>query len=216
MGAERMSGRTVLLATRSAGKLAELRPLLAEFGLETESLDEAGLVEEPVVEDALEVFETFEENALAKAAHFHERSGGRLVLAEDSGLCVHALDGAPGVRSKRWGAETGLLGAALDAANNRRLLAALDGVTDRGAHYACSAVLVWTGGRLSARGTTAGRILQAPCGAQGFGYDPYFWSEELEACFGLVEKATKARVSHRARAVRSVLAHFVNDFSMTS
>jgi XTP/dITP diphosphohydrolase len=215
MGPEHTSGRTVLLATRSPGKLAELRPLLAEFGLEAETLDEVGLVEAPE-EDGLEVFETFEENALAKAVHFHERSGGRLVLAEDSGLCVHALDGAPGVRSKRWGAETGLMGTELDAANNRRLLAALDGVADRGAHYACSAVLVWTGGHLSARGTTAGRILHAPCGAQGFGYDPYFWSEELEACFGLVERATKARVSHRARAVRSVLARFVHDFSVTS
>jgi XTP/dITP diphosphohydrolase len=211
----REAGRTVLVATRSPGKLAELRPLLAEFGLEAESLDEAGLPEE-AVEETIEAFETFEENALAKARHFHARSGGRVVLAEDSGLCVDALGGAPGVRSKRWGGTDGLSGRALDAANNQRLLHALARADDRRAHYACCAALVWDGGHAQASGTTAGRILAAPCGALGFGYDPYFWSDELGACFGQVDKVTKGRVSHRARAVRSVLARFVKDFSGTS
>ncbi len=210
-----MVSRTILVATRSAGKLAELRPMLADFGLGVESLDEAGLDELPI-EEGLEVYESFEENALAKARHFHERSGGRLVLAEDSGLCVDALGGAPGVRSKRWGAADGLTGGALDAANNARLLAALEGVEDRRAHYACCAVLVWPGGQVSACGTTTGRILHAPAGEHGFGYDPYFWSDELDACFGSVDKATKGRVSHRARAVRSVLTEFTKDFAGTS
>ena len=96
-----MTRREILLATRSAGKLAELRPLFATAGWAVRDLAEAGLPELPE-EDALEAYGTFEENARAKARYFHARSGGRPVVAEDSGLEVAALGGAPGVRSKRW------------------------------------------------------------------------------------------------------------------
>jgi XTP/dITP diphosphohydrolase len=219
-------GAPIVLATRSTGKQRELRSLLAEAGFAAVSLEEAGVPEEPAVEDGLEVFGTFRENAAAKARHFLARCGGGVVLAEDSGLCVEALGGAPGVRSKRWGTDGAgasaepLVGAALDRANNARLLAALDAAgaraaVSRGASYVCSAVLVWDGGALSAEGTTAGRILTAPCGAEGFGYDPYFWSTDLDACFGAVSAAAKATVSHRGRAVRAVLAEYAAHFRGT-
>ncbi len=197
----------LLVATRSAGKRRELEPLLAAAGYAMDTLDQAGLAESPD-EEVVEAFPTFRENALAKARYFHERSGGRAVLAEDSGLCVTALGGGPGVRSKRWGAEAGLTGAALDAANNARLLEALAGAEDRGAWYHCAAAIVWAGGEMVFEGESHGWILEAPCGTAGFGYDPYFWSTELDACFGDVSREEKGRVSHRARAVGAVLRLF--------
>jgi len=205
----------ILLATRNAGKLRELRALVEAAGFRAETLEEAGLVE-LAEEAALEVYETFAENARAKAEYFRARAPERAVLAEDSGLCVAALGGAPGVRSRRWGEVPGLTGVALDAANCARLLAALDGEVDRRAWYACAAVLSWGGGVWESTGETWGEILSTPCGAQGFGYDPYFWSTELSACFGALPADRKATVSHRGRAVGPLLAGFANDFSRTS
>lgn len=205
----------ILLATRNAGKLRELRALVTAAGWRAESLDEAGIPERSE-EDALEVHATFAENARAKASYFLARAHGRVVLAEDSGLCVDALGGAPGVRSKRWGAMPGLQGAALDAANCRRLLEALADAPTRRASYVCAAVMVWDAGVVEAVGETAGEMLHDPCGSAGFGYDPYFWSTELGACFGGISAAQKATVSHRGRAVRQVLAAFAKDFWMTS
>lgn len=197
----------LLLATRSEGKLRELTPLLAALGYDGESLAAAGVVALPE-EEYVEAGETFEQNALAKARYFHARCDGRVVLAEDSGLCVDALGGGPGVRSKRWGGEVGASGESLDESNNARLLRVLSGVHARGAHYACSAALVWGGGELVADGMTMGRILEASCGAGGFGYDPLFWSTELDACFGAVSREQKAAVSHRGRAVEALLVQF--------
>lgn len=205
----------ILIATRNAGKLRELRALVEAAGFRAESLEEAGLPER-AEEGALEVYETFAENARAKAMHFLARSEGRAVLAEDSGLCVEALGGAPGVRSKRWSEAPGLSGLALDAANCERLVAALDGVSNRRAWYACAAMLCWGGRVWSSEGATRGEILSAPCGTEGFGYDPYFWSTELSACFGALPAVQKAAVSHRGRAIGAVLAAFSNDFSHTS
>ncbi len=205
----------ILLATRNAGKLRELRALVASAGWEAESLDEAGIAERPE-EDALEIYETFAENARAKAAYFLERADGRVVLAEDSGLCVHALGGAPGVRSKRWSERPDLSGAALDEANCRRLLEALSTQPNRRASYVCAAVMLWGDRAVASVGETTGEILHDPCGDRGFGYDPYFWSTELGACFGAVSAVEKARVSHRGRAVTQVLAGFAKDFAETS
>jgi XTP/dITP diphosphohydrolase len=205
----------ILLATRNAGKLRELRALVSMAGWRAESLEDAGIDERPE-EEALEAFETFADNARAKASYFAARAAGRLVLAEDSGLCVDALRGAPGVRSKRWGAAPGLSGAALDAANCNRLLEALSGATDRRASYVCSAVVCWGDRQYEARGETRGTIAAVPCGTEGFGYDPYFWSTELAACFGAIPAARKAAVSHRARAVSAVLAALAKDFAATS
>jgi len=196
----------LLVATRSAGKLRELRSLVAEAGFRARSLDEALIAATPE-EERLEAFDTFEENARAKARFFLARSGGVPVLAEDSGLVVEALGGAPGVRSKRWSASP-LSGPALDEANNRALLDALATGTDRRAKYVCVAVLAFPGGEVCARGESAGRILRAPCGTNGFGYDPLFLSDELAITFAEAAPEEKARVSHRGRAVRVVLAAF--------
>lgn len=210
-----MSRAPWLLATRSAGKIRELVPLLEEFGLTVSSLSEFGLPEE-AHEDALEVFDTFEANALAKARWFHARSGGLPTLADDSGLTVDALDGAPGVRSKRWGGFSTLSGRALDDANNGHLLQALrtaeaGGQSSRVASYVCAAACVWSGGEMVALGRTPGRIVQVADGVGGFGYDPYFLSDELGVTFASVSDAAKSAVSHRGRAFRSLLAALRSD-----
>ncbi len=200
-----MSARELLLATRSAGKLAELRPLFAAAGWTVRDLADAGIAERPE-EDAVEAFDTFEDNARAKAHYFHARSGGLAVVAEDSGLEVDALGGAPGVRSKRWSGRPDLAGVALDEANNVLLLERLRGAADRGARYVCAAVY-WDGVReVVAHGETAGRIAERRHGgAGGFGYDPYFVSEELGRAFSEVTREEKSRVSHRGRAFAELL-----------
>ena len=147
-----MSGPlAVVLATRSAGKLRELVPLLEAHGCVAQTLADRGLAESPE-EDDLEAHDTFEGNALAKAEYFAARTG-LLVLADDSGLSVDALDGRPGVHSKRWSGRADLAGAALDAENNRFLQAALTeaarfGREERTARYVCAAAAVGPGGAL--------------------------------------------------------------------
>lgn len=193
----------LVLATRSAGKIRELRALCGERGIAAETLAELGIAES-AAEDALEVFDTFEANARAKAQYFARLLPGRVVLAEDSGLVVDALGGAPGVRSKRWTGSTAT-GAALDAENNAALLRALEGVADRRARYACVAVLMHGERAWACAGRVEGQITSAPRGSNGFGYDPFFESEELGCTFAEAAPEEKARVSHRGRAVRAVL-----------
>lgn len=198
----------LVLATRSMGKLRELQPLLAEHGWSAVTLDALGLPATPA-EDALEAFDTFEANALAKARHF-ARITGLVVLADDSGLVVEALDGRPGVHSKRWSGST-LEGDALDAFNNAFLQSRLAdaaglGRSERTAAYVCAAACVWPAGERVVIGRTAGELLREPRGTGGFGYDPYFWSGELAATFAEVDRETKAAVSHRGRAFRALLA----------
>jgi XTP/dITP diphosphohydrolase len=198
-------GLRVLLATRSKGKMRELRPLFAAVGVAVIDLEAAGIGEE-LEEADLERFATFEENALAKARYFHLRAGGVPTVADDSGLEVVALGGAPGVRSKRWSGRTDLSGQALDDANNARLLAALHPHADRRARYVCAAAFVEAGTELVRRGETTGRIVPVPRGEGGFGYDPYFESDELGKTFGEATLEEKERVSHRGRAFRELLA----------
>lgn len=195
--------RTVLLATRSAGKLRELGPLFTAAGFEVRSLDDAG-VEATEMEERVEEYETFEENALAKARYFRALVGG-IVVADDSGLMVDALGGAPGVRSRRWSGEGSLSGVELDEANNARLLSALRGVSDRRARYVCAAALVDGAGEEVRLGETRGRIVDARRGSAGFGYDPYFLSEELGVTFGEASREAKEVVSHRGRAFRALI-----------
>jgi XTP/dITP diphosphohydrolase len=195
----------IVLATRSAGKIRELSALLAELHFPSETLEALGLREEPA-EEGIEVFDSFLENARAKARWFAALLPGRTVLAEDSGLVVDVLDGAPGVRSKRWSGSAAQ-GSALDDANNAALLDALRAVNSpsaRSARYVCVAVLVEGGEEWSAEGRSEGRITLAARGTGGFGYDPYFESAELGKTFGEAAPEEKARVSHRARAVRAV------------
>jgi XTP/dITP diphosphohydrolase len=205
------AARVIVLATRSSGKLRELRPIFSAAGFEALDLDAAGMPEEREVEDTLECYETFEENALAKARHFFERSGGvRPVVADDSGLEVFALGGQPGVHSKRWSARPGLSGVALDSANNEKLLAELakverEGSGDARAHgrrgrYVCVAAYVDGERERLFRGECEGHILRAPRGAGGFGYDPLFELEGSDHTFAEMDRAAKERVSHRGRA----------------
>lgn len=197
--------RRVLLASRNPGKLLELRPMFTNHGIEVVDLLDAGVVERPE-EDALESFDTFEANALAKARYFFERSGGVPTVADDSGLQVVALGGEPGVHSKRWSGRDDLGRAALDAANNGKLVRALAGITDRRARYVCAAAYVDAGRELVRRGETVGVVVDVPRGSGGFGYDPHFESLDIGATFGEATIEEKERVSHRGRAFRALLA----------
>lgn len=195
----------IVLATRSAGKIRELAALCAEAGFAVETLAALDLAEDPR-EEGIESFDTFAENAEAKAAWFAGLLPGRFVLAEDSGLVVDALAGAPGVRSKRWSGAVAS-GAALDGANNAALIAALapwPAMSARRARYLCEAVLACDAERWRGGGQVEGTITDAPRGSGGFGYDPYFSSVELDLTFGEASADAKARVSHRARAVRAL------------
>ncbi|GMV07655.1 MAG: non-canonical purine NTP pyrophosphatase [Gemmatimonadota bacterium] len=195
-----------MVATRSHDKLLEIRRILADVpDLEVVDLTEAGVAPE-AAEEALEPHETFEENALSKARWFHARTGLPTV-ADDSGLEVDALGGAPGVRSKRFAPVEGLSGKALDEANNRHLLGLLEGVpeAERGARYVCVAVMVaGEGAPVVCRGEAPGRILGEPRGRGGFGYDPLFLDPGLGVTFAQISREEKNARSHRGRAFRAV------------
>lgn len=198
--------RKLVVATRSQAKLAEIRRILGEGPeLHVLDLDEAGVPPDPA-EEHLEPHDTFEENALSKARHFHALTGLPTV-ADDSGLEVDALAGAPGVRSKRFAPEEGLEGKALDQANNRHLLRLLEGVphAERGARYVCTAVLVdGDAPPLVRRGEVSGVIAEQPRGAGGFGYDPLFLVPSLGKTFAEISMQEKNAMSHRGRAFQAL------------
>ena len=200
-----MSATALLLATRSEGKMREIKPIFAAAGITLVSLDELE-IEESDEENDLEPFDTFEENALSKARYFYEVSGGIPTVADDSGLEVTALQGKPGVRSKRWSGRTDLRGAALDEANNQALIASLNGATEMSARYVCVAAFIAVGVDVTARGETVGSIVSARRGSGGFGYDPYFLSSDLGITFGEASTSDKERVSHRGRAFRELVS----------
>ncbi len=200
---------TWIIATRNRGKLAELQPLLAGAGIVAIGLDEAGVVASPE-EDGIEAFETFEANALAKARYFAARTG-RPCLADDSGLRVDALEGRPGVRSRRFAEDNGVPISAHvdeDAANNDALI---DACWNSGwappwpAHYVCAAAYSDATRDECALGRTDGTILPDRDGSGGFGYDPFFVSADLGVSFASASRDAKARVSHRARAFSQLL-----------
>jgi XTP/dITP diphosphohydrolase len=193
-----------ILATRNPGKLRELRALFADAGLAVIDLAEAG-VDERTEEESIEIFDTFEGNALAKARYFSGRAGGRTVVADDSGLEVLALDGAPGVKSKRWSGREDLAGAPLDAANNALLLSRLRGIADRRARFVCAAAWCRSGDVEVVRGEVPGVIVDEASGSEGFGYDPHFLATELGRTLGDATVAEKQHVSHRGRAFRALL-----------
>jgi XTP/dITP diphosphohydrolase len=195
----------LLAATRSRGKQPEIRRVLEPAGVEVVFPDDVGLWEDPI-EDTLELAESFEGNARRKAEHF-ARLSGLPTVADDSGLEVLALGGAPGVRSRRWAGVTGSE-AEVDAANNAELLRRLLGASEarRRARYRC--VLVYLP-RLGAvpqvfEGTCGGLVLEAPRGKGGFGYDPLFLSDDLGRTFGEATAEEKDAVSHRGRALRAL------------
>ena len=195
----------IVAATRSGHKLREIREIRLEVGgPEVIDLAAAGVPYEPA-EETIEVFDTFAGNALAKARHFAARAG-RAALADDSGICVDALNGAPGVRSKRFCGRADLEGAALDRANNDLLLERLSGTGEggRAAHYRCVVALVTPEGEeFLFEGRCDGIILPAPRGEGGFGYDPLFRLADEDRTFAEIGPAEKNRVSHRAGALRA-------------
>ena len=195
-----------ILASRNRGKLRELRALFATHGIGVIDLLDAGISEDKVAEDAVEAFATFEENALAKARHFSALLPGRIVVADDSGLSVDGLDGAPGVRSKRWSGRSDLEGTALDAANNALLLARLSGVGSRTARFVCAAAWSHNGTDVVVRGEVEGHIIDEPRGGYGFGYDPYVFVDDLGKTMAEATVAEKGLASHRGRALTSLLA----------
>jgi XTP/dITP diphosphohydrolase len=193
----------ILLATRSAGKLRELRPMFIAARLAVVDLPELGIAES-TAETALEHYETFEENALAKARYFHQRT--RMpVVADDSGLEVDALGKRPGVRSKRWSGRADLSGQALDDANNALLMQSLRGTADRRARYVCVAAYVDTERTLVRRGEAPGIISDEPRGAGGFGYDPYFVLAGTGRTFAELSLSEKEQLSHRGRAFTALI-----------
>ncbi|HEX6575376.1 MAG TPA: RdgB/HAM1 family non-canonical purine NTP pyrophosphatase [Gemmatimonadaceae bacterium] len=195
--------RRIVLATRSAGKLRELQGILSSAGLHGVTLDDLGIAESPD-ESGIEIYDTFEQNALAKARYFH-RLTGLPAMADDSGLSVNALGGAPGVWSKRYSGREDLSGQDLDDANNAKLLDALREKGDRSASYACAAAFVDEDQEHVAMGRTHGRVIDDPRGSNGFGYDPYFFSDELGMTFGEASIEAKEEVSHRGRAFRALV-----------
>ena len=200
----------LLIATRSAGKMREIRRILADVpGLEVLSLDDAGIAEAPE-EEGLEPYDTFEENARSKATYFFRKTGLPTV-ADDSGIVVDALAGAPGVRSKRFAPPDLAEGRGQDAANNAYLVERLRGVRteDRTARYVCVAVMLDGGtdeAGLVARGTAEGRIVDEPRGEGGFGYDPHVLVPELGRTFAELSAEEKDARSHRGEAFRALAA----------
>jgi XTP/dITP diphosphohydrolase len=196
----------LLVATRSAGKQREIRDLLAGLPFQVVFPADCGLERRPE-EDDLESGTSYAENAVAKARHFAERSGLASV-ADDSGIEVDALGGAPGVRSARWGGGPGGTDAA-DARNNALLLERLTQVPEvgRAARYRCVIAYLDTPTAVPeiVEATCEGWILSAPRGTGGFGYDPLFFSPDLQASFGEASPAAKHRVSHRGRAFRALI-----------
>lgn len=187
---------TVRCATGNAGKLAEFRMAAAALGRQDiEILPLDGLKNLPGCE---ENGATFEENAVKKALHYSAFCE-EMLFADDSGLEVDALGGAPGVRSARFSPE------GTDEANNRLLLEKLAGAADRRARFVCVIALARQGRLLATfRGSAEGVILQAPAGTRGFGYDPLFYYPPLGRTFAELDEETKMRVSHRGAALRQL------------
>jgi XTP/dITP diphosphohydrolase len=197
----------LLLATRSTHKVQEIRRLLEGVpDLSVLDLTEAGVQYDPA-EEALEPYDTFEENASSKASYF-QRITGMPTVADDSGIEIDLLGGAPGVRSKRFAPDRGLTGLALDQSNNEHLLTSLADapLAERTGRYVCVAVLDRGDphGTTIVRGEAAGRILSAPKGSGGFGYDPLFLDEELGRTFAEITPEAKNARSHRGKAFRAL------------
>ena len=198
--------KQLILASNNAKKLRELQALIAPLGVELVTQGALGIpeAEEPHI--------TFIENALAKARHA-ARLGGGPALADDSGLCVNALGGAPGVRSARYAVDAGRVaeGAGrvhIDPANNAWLLEQMATHTDRQAHFTCLLVAVRHAEDpepLIAEGHWCGQLLHAPRGEHGFGYDPLLWLPEHQLSAAQLAPEVKNAVSHRALACQQLL-----------
>ncbi len=185
----------LIIASNNAHKLIEIREILGGEFDDILSMREAGIDHETVEDGS-----TFMENAEKKAREIAEISGC-CALADDSGLCVDALDGAPGIFSARF---SGVHGD--DEANNRLLLQKLEGVQNRGAHYTCAMVLARPDGSIvEAEGYLYGEIAHEEVGSNGFGYDPLFYLPERGCTTAQISSEEKNAISHRANALRELL-----------
>lgn len=183
--------RKIVLATGNNGKLKEFKEMLE--GFEIVSMKDAGFTG-----DIEETGKTFYENALIKAKTVAEKLN-MPALSDDSGLCVNALGGAPSIYSARYSKE------GTDAANRKLLLKNMEGKTDRRAKFICTLVYYEPNGKIiSVSGETEGEILYAEDGANGFGYDPIFYSLDLKKSMGQATAEEKNGVSHRARAIEKI------------
>ncbi len=189
-------------ATTNLGKLREFRLIVNHFGggrIEVESLDNIKQIEPPEETGA-----TFEENAALKAVYYSQFAPGPL-FADDSGLAVDALDGAPGIYSARFAGEH-----AGDAANNQLLFEKLRGAENRKARFVCAISLAQAGSVTGVwRGEVEGRIIDDLRGSEGFGYDPLFYFEPFGATFGQVTAERKLLVSHRSKALELMIAQLL-------
>jgi len=187
----------LVIASNNPGKLREFQAMLSPLGIEVLTQEQLGISE------AAEPHCTFIENALAKARHVSKESG-LPALADDSGICVAALGGAPGVYSARYAGDS----PKSDTRNNEKLLQAMQGVTDRRAHYYCVLVLVHHADDpqpLIAEGEWHGEIAQEERGEGGFGYDPLFWLPQFGRMSAELKPEEKAQISHRASAMKILL-----------
>ncbi|MBN1850625.1 MAG: XTP/dITP diphosphatase [Deltaproteobacteria bacterium] len=193
-----MHNRSLVLATRNPGKITEFKKLLSGFDIEIKSLADFGPIPQ-VVEDGA----TFDDNAYKKA-HFTAKVLGLPALADDSGLIVDALGGAPGVRSARYAGAS-----ATDAENIQKLLADMEGVMDRKAVFeAVIIIAVPRGPALTYEGRCEGEITHAVMGENGFGYDPVFYYPPLKKTFAQMSPEEKNRVSHRGKAMSEIRDEF--------
>ncbi len=190
----------LVIASNNAGKLREFQRMLSPLGIEVLTQAQLGISE------AEEPHCTFVENALAKARHV-SRASGLPALADDSGICVEALGGAPGVISARYAGDN----PKSDARNNEKLLQDMQGVADRRAHYYCVLVLVRHADDpqpLIAEGEWQGEIFHEERGEGGFGYDPMFWLPEFGKTAAELSHEEKAKISHRAKALQVLMQRF--------
>ena len=195
-------------ATSSQGKLRDFRTAAAAYAIAIEPLPGLATIPAPEENGA-----TFAENATLKAVYYSRFAPGELVIADDSGLEVDALGGAPGVRSARFAADAGLVDSPdandnTDVWNNLVLLQRLANVPEalRAARYHCALVAARDGrARHTAHGTVEGVILEAPRGTGGFGYDPLFFLPELDRTMAEIDLETKLSLSHRGRALAALL-----------
>ena len=185
----------LIIASNNAHKLTEMKAILSPFFDDVQSMREAG-IEHETVEDG----QTFMENAVKKARELAEISG-HAAIADDSGICVDALDGAPGIYSARF---SGVHGD--DKANNRLLLEKLEGVENRAAHYTCAIALCWPDGKmLTAEDYLFGEIAHDEKGTGGFGYDPLFLLPERGVRTAELGPGEKNAISHRGKALRKLV-----------
>jgi len=200
--ARRFDQDRLVIASHNAGKVREIAELLTPFGVDVVSAGDLGLAEPD------ETGETFIDNALLKA-HAAADAANLPALADDSGLAVDALDGAPGIYSARWAGPDKDFGAAM-----AKVEELLRGSEDRGAQFVCALALAWPDGHAEVfEGTVTGEITWPPTGDKGFGYDPIFTADGETITFAEMDPARKHALSHRADAFRKLVAACFGDGS---